>query len=144
MGDLIGIIFSIIAIIIGFLFGRKAESKHLEDIKLREQMLLNLPVRAETELHSNAIAAQLVTGSVVVANDRFKEVVSSFESFFGKKLTSLESLVDRGRREALLRLKSEARAWGADEVVHLRLSSSAVDRLGVEIFASGTAVKYSK
>jgi uncharacterized protein YbjQ (UPF0145 family) len=81
---------------------------------------------------------------VVIASDYFKNFTATLKNFFGGRLTSYESLMDRGRREAMLRLKEKAVAGGADEIVGLRLMMTAVDQFGIEILASGTAVKRIK
>lgn len=141
MGDIIRLALSIVAVIAGFVFGRRAERAHFKSIREREASLQNLAVRSETELSFNVSESQLVFGNVVIANDRFKSLVGSFESFFGGRLKAFEPLIDRGRREAILRLKAQAADWGAKEVLHLRVESSMVDNYGVEVLAIGTAVK---
>jgi uncharacterized protein YbjQ (UPF0145 family) len=141
MDDLIQLAFTLLSIVLGFLFGRKAEEKHYASIRDREKTLLHLPVRAELTPESSMTEAKLVMGNVVIASDRFKALVGSLQGFFGGKVPSLESLMDRARREAILRMKADAAAWGAKEVIHLRIDSSMLDNQGVEVFASGTAVK---
>ena len=141
MEDLIQIGFALISIALGFIFGRKAGEKHYASIQEREKTLLHLPIRAEITPEPHMSEAKLVMGNVVIASDRFKALVGSLQGFFGGKVPSLESLMDRGRREAILRMKAEAAAWGAKEVIHLRIDSSMLDNQGVEVFASGTAVK---
>lgn len=141
MGEIVQLIFSILAVIAGLFFGRQAERKHYESIRLREAKYLHLAVRADGRFENSASDAKLVVGTVVIANDRFKALVGSIQSFFGGNMHSFESLIDRGRREAVLRLKAQAADWGATEVLHLRLESNSIDGLGVEILATGTAVK---
>ena len=67
-------------------------------------------------------------------------------------MTSYESLLDRGRREAILRLKEAAFERGYNAVINVRLETSRLassnrkgeGTAGVEILAFGTAVKFAK
>lgn len=130
-------------LMVGFFWGRSREKAHFEDIRRREKALLGLPARVERRLppsHSYA-QVQLVSASVVIANDFFKSTVAGLKNLFGGRLTSYESLMDRARREAVLRVKEKAQAWGAEEIYHLRIETTSLDQLGVEIMAFGTAVK---
>jgi uncharacterized protein YbjQ (UPF0145 family) len=86
---------------------------------------------------------------VVVSLDYFKRFLAGLRQIFGGRVRSYESLVDRGRREAILRMKDQARS--ADIIVNLRLETSIVGsttrsgkrRIGcIEVLAYGTAVKY--
>ena len=141
MDDLIEIVFALVAISIGFVFGKRAERKHYENIRAREQQLLHIPLRSEKEIPAEYNEVQLVMGNVVIATDRFKAVVGSLQGFFGGNVRSLDSFMDRGRREAILRLKEQAQTWGAKEIIHVRVDSCMLDNNGVEVFASGTAVR---
>ncbi|MGQ0547496.1 MAG: YbjQ family protein, partial [Betaproteobacteria bacterium] len=63
-----------------------------------------------------APASRLVAGSVVIADDYFKSLLAGLYSFFGGPVRSYESLLDRARREAVLRMKAEARPPGGGGV----------------------------
>ena len=58
-------------------------------------------------------------------------------------MVSYESLLDRGRREAMLRMKKQASALGADYVFNVKYETMAVGggRLAsIEVLAYGTAL----
>jgi uncharacterized protein YbjQ (UPF0145 family) len=59
----------------------------------------------------------LVSGHVVIAQDYFKSFLASLVNITGGRVTSYESLLDRGRREALCRMRESAKAWGCDQIV---------------------------
>jgi len=78
----------------------------------------------------------------------FSRLISTLKTLFGGKLRAYESLMERARREALLRLKQKADALGADAVYNVRYEFSAIgtqpQRMGgVELLAYGTAVKHA-
>ncbi|NNK94067.1 MAG: heavy metal-binding domain-containing protein, partial [Desulfobacterales bacterium] len=79
--------------------------------------------------------------------DYFKKIMATLSNIFGGQLTSYESLLDRARREAVLRLKESCPQ--ADQIINLRIETSSITKgdnkqIGcVEVLAYGTAV-YSK
>ena len=89
---------------------------------------------------------EFVSGSVVIASDYFKTVVGQLASIFGMRISVAESLIDRVRREALVRMKQ--RAVEADIILNVRVATVKIgDRESVgsvEGFACGTAVYYKK
>lgn len=128
-------------VIVGYTVGSRREAAHYKSIEEREKQLLYLPVRANKAIYHQAQQTQLMMASVVVANDYFKTVATSVKSFFGGQIRSQESLLDRARREATLRLKQKARVWGAVEVIGFRMDTCMIENAGVEIFVYGTAIK---
>lgn len=131
-------------IVVGYLFGRQAEKRHYASIIKREKSLSNMPVVASRYPPLDQAYDQiLVTGSVVVASDYFKSMLAGLTNFFGGRVVSYESLLDRGRREAILRMKSEATAKQAKLVFNVKLESATVGsgRTGsIEVLAYGTAM----
>ena len=101
-------------------------------------------IRIETNRFKTTEATgQLVSSNVVISHDYFKYVIANIQNFFGGRLTSYESIVERARREAVIRLKLEAEKMGATEILGLRLSTTELGMQGgmVEVFAYGTAIK---
>lgn len=133
-----------VLIVIGYVVGSSREQKHFASIREREKSLLGLAVRADKTLEMNNIErVELVAASVVIAGDYFKTIATSLKSFIGGTVNSQEKLLDRARREAILRIKEKAHQSGADEIVGLRLETTTLDQMGVEVMAYGNAV-YSK
>lgn len=139
----------VIPILLGYVFGRAAEARHYRSIVSREQEWLHLPsTSSRYPLHPtrHVESSVLVHGSCVVAIDYFKRAVASLRSLVGGAVKSHETLIDRARREAVLRLKESCP--GAHEIVNLRietssLSGSAPGSIGsVEVLAYGTAIYY--
>ena len=61
---------------------------------------------------------------MVISWDYFKAIVSAFHMLFGGRISTLEPLLARARREALVRLKEDAERAGYDGIVGLRLETS--------------------
>ncbi len=129
-------------IVIGFFVGGARERKHFVEIKEREAALLQrLPTRGDRGPKLTGGETFLVTGNVVVASDEFKNFVGALKNFFGGSMTAQETLLDRARREASLRMRESAVAQGAREVVEVHIETSFLDQMGVEVCVYGTAVR---
>ncbi|MCA9473449.1 MAG: YbjQ family protein [Nitrospirales bacterium] len=134
-------------IALGYFFGRMAESRHYQSIHERERHLLYLP----TTSSKHPIGAigpitqvKLVKGNVVISVDYFKRFLATLRNIFGGSIQAYETLLDRARREAILRLKESCA--DANQIINLRLETSSIskgdsERIGsVEVLAYGTAI----
>lgn len=132
----------------GYFWGTRAEKKHYRSIIEREKELSHIIVIAARHPPQEAKDANLVLGSVVVASDYFKRFVAWLIGIFGGKINVYESLFDRARREAVLRMKNDAQACGANMVVNVKFETATLNDIRkkqtamVEVLAYGTAVKY--
>lgn len=136
------ILIFVILFAVGWTFGRHAERKHLSELEIQEKRLAYIRIdnnRFQTSEHFG----QLVSSNVVISHDYFKYVIANIQNFFGGRLSSYESIVERARREAVVRLKQEAEKMGATQIMGLRLSTTELGMQGgmVEVFAYGTAIR---
>lgn len=125
----------------GWYFGARAERGHLKSLMADEQKYQHIQVSSERFYEPKGVNESiLVVGSVVIAQDKFKQVVAAMLSLFGKNLTVYETLLDRARREVVLRAKHQANDAGCHALYGLRFEMTEVQG-GVEILAYGVAVK---
>jgi len=133
---------------VGYVFGQMAEKKHFKSIIQREVDLKDILTFSE-RLPPAGIGqcdSVLVGGNVVISIDYFKKVSAGLRSIIGGKVTAYESLIERARREAILRMKAEAKAKGAKLVVNVKLETASITKgqkqqIGsVEVYAYGTAL----
>ena len=145
------LIIFLVLITLGYLMGTIAENRHYKSIKAREHEFLNLPaVTMATALDKQypVKQSQLVTGSVVISVDYFKRFVAGLRNFFGGNVVTYESLVDRARREAILRMKAQASS--ANIILNMRIETSSISQgaqntIGsIEALAYGTAITYGE
>jgi uncharacterized protein YbjQ (UPF0145 family) len=135
---------------LGYTAGSIAERRHYRSISRREAELLHLPVVTFKNPYpeESVRSGVMMMGSVVISIDYFKRLLAILRNIFGGRVTSYETLVDRARREAILRLKEAARQKGCDMVVNLRLETSTIGQSAnsrnsvgcVEVLAYGTAI----
>ncbi len=142
------IIFAIL-MTLGYVFGRYFEKQHYKSIIKRETQLRHIAAiasRIPPAPHSPDEPI-LVTGSVVVSVDFFKRFLAALRTLVGGKVVSYESLLDRARREAILRMKAKASSLGATKIFNIKLETSSISKnargnIGsVEVLAYGTAFK---
>ena len=142
------IIITVVLVTLGYFFGRRAENKHIKQLIEREDVMNALPAMASKIPPGDGEYDQmLVSGSVVIANDYFKTFVAGLRNLFGGKISTYETLLDRARREAVLRMKYQAKALGAEAVFNVKYEASNISgqyskRLPIlEVHAYGTALK---
>jgi uncharacterized protein YbjQ (UPF0145 family) len=129
-------------LMVGYLVGGAREKSHFKDLIRRERFLLDkVMVRSDRGPKMTSGDTFMVVASVVIASDYFKNFIGNLKNFFGGRLTSHESLLDRARREALCRIREKAHQQGASEIVNVRYETSFIDSLGIEVSAYGTAIK---
>jgi len=143
------IVFICILLLIGLVCGKIVESRHLKSIKKRELELNALPAVASRYPPSGEnigpYRQMLVTGNVVIASDYFKTFLSGLINFFGGRVTPFETLLDRARRESLLRMKHNAKGAKADYIFNVKYHTATIQQSGrgsgaIEVFAYGTAL----
>lgn len=142
------LIYVAVFVTLGYFFGKRAEKKHFKSLIEREEQLNTLPAMASRLPPQDGKYDQtLVSGSVVIANDYFKTFVAGLRNLFGGKISTYESLLDRARREALLRMKEEANQLGAELIFNVKYETSNISGQTskkppiIEAHAYGTALK---
>ena len=141
----------LLALLLAYFIGSAIEKRHFRRIREREEALHGFPVVSFDTMPEdwNASSAVLVTGSIVISLDYFKRVIAGLRGLVGGRIKTYEPLLERARREALLRMSEQAREQGYDAVFNVRLETSRLANAGrdgkgtagVEMLAFGTAVK---
>lgn len=135
-------------IAIGYVAGRIIEARHYASIRRREAALKDvLLFNLRQPPPGQWAAGNLVAGNVVLSDDAFTVVWASLRSLFGGRIRPYEAILDRARREALLRMKAEAAALGALSVFNVRFEQTNISQNGAggtvgafEVVAYGTAL----
>jgi len=82
----------------------------------------------------------IVQGNTVRAKHVGRDIGAALKNIVGGELKGYTELLTEARREALERMLSQADELGADAVLNVRFSTSAVTQGAAEIYAYGTAV----
>jgi uncharacterized protein YbjQ (UPF0145 family) len=138
----------LVLLAIGYFAGRAAERGHYRSIRRRERELAGILLFATKfpPAPQSPQATALVSGSVVISSDYFKLFVASLRKLFGGRFRVYETLVDRARREAVLRMKAQARKLGGQAVFNVKFETFNVTMgarggiAAIEVLAYGTAL----
>jgi uncharacterized protein YbjQ (UPF0145 family) len=143
----------ILILIIAYFIGSWIEKKHFRSIREREAKVHGFPVVSFNTMPDdwNVNSSHMVTGSIVISLDYFKRVIAGLKGLVGGRIKTYEPLLERARREAILRMTEEAQLEGYDAIFNVRLETSRLANArrdgkgvaGVEMLAFGTAVKFA-
>jgi uncharacterized protein YbjQ (UPF0145 family) len=149
--SLLPLAFALALLLFTYVVGSAVERRHYRSIREREREWKRLPaITFRTPPPAWEIeGSALVTGNVVISVDYFKRFLAGLRKVVGGRVKSYESVLDRARREALLRLKEDALAGGYNAVVNVRLETARMANsrrngqgiAGLEVLAFGTALK---
>lgn len=138
----------LILMALGYGFGQYFERRHYKSIRKREAELKDILI-IQTKIPLPQLSSNhdqfLVNGSVVISVDYFKRFVASLRNLVGGRVTPYETLLDRARREAILRMKEEAMQSGAKMILNVKYEMCSIykgrrNQIGsVEALAYGTA-----
>lgn len=158
MQSLIGFIFIfgpfLFLILLGLFVGGWNERRHFEKLKGREQQTSDIFV-TQIKTYPSAIPEnaqpRMVIAEVVIAADYLKSFLAKLRNIFGGEVKSFFSLMDRARREALVRILEQAQQHGYNAVCNVRIQTADIGGNStkrkaamVAIIASGTAYHASQ
>ena len=82
----------------------------------------------------------LVQGNTVRAKHAGRNIAAGLKNLVGGELKGYTELLTESRRQAMERMLSQAQQLGANAVVNVRFTTSAVTSGAAELYAYGTAV----
>ena len=140
----------VVMMTLGYFIGSWLERRHYRSIEERERAFAHLPLTTFEEPADDAgiMSSGLAQGSCVISVDYFKTFVAGLRNLLGGRVTSYEPLVDRARREAMLRMRESCA--GAHSIVNVRMVTATVGgganqkrsrgAVSIEVLAYGTAL----
>jgi len=132
---------------LGFFFGRMNEAQHFRSLEKREAELAHITVSNTKQIPDGMGRSIFVNGNMVVSIDYFKRIAAALRGLVGGRIDSYTTLVERARREAVVRMKAEAEQNGMIHIANLRLETASVfknakSQIGsIEVYAYGTALR---
>lgn len=145
----VGLVGGVGILLVAYVVGTSIEAAHFRKLAQWEQELSGIMVSDLKRVPPNwhVAEASLVVGEAVIATDKFKVFVAGLRSLFGGGVPGYERLMERARRQALVRMLWHAREYGANAVWNVRIETSTIQGNregksgGVEVLAYGTAMK---
>ena len=86
----------------------------------------------------------IVRGNTIRARHVGKDIMAGLRSIVGGEILEYTKMLAESREQAIDRMLDEAKSRGADGVVCIRFTTSAVLQGSAELLAYGTAVKLRK
>ena len=84
----------------------------------------------------------LVKGSTIQCKNIGKDIGAGFKTLVGGEMKAYTEMMNEARDIAIHRMIDEAEKMGADAIVNVRFSTSAIVQGAAEVIAYGTAVKF--
>ena len=145
---MVGLIIPLVLLVLGCFLDKLAEARHYRSLRLREASTSEQPALTldAVPFARPVERVEIAAGSVVISIDYFKRFLASLRMLFGGEMSSYSSLIDRARREALLRMKESC--TDADLFINTRLETATISRgksdsIGcVEVVAYSTAIHF--
>ena len=82
----------------------------------------------------------LVSGNTIRAKHIGRDIGAGLKNLVGGELTGYTELLSESRQEAVARMVSDAEAKGANAIINVRFTTSAIAGGAAELYAYGTAV----
>jgi len=129
-------------------FWTYAEKKHFKRIIQDEKELRSIVVlwkKQASELSKWNI--DLYTWNIVLSSDYFKRFIAWFINFFWGRMKVYESLLDRARRDTIVKVKKQAKAAWYNAIANLRIETSSISKWNkwkiwsIEVLAYATGIK---
>ncbi len=84
----------------------------------------------------------VVTGSTIQSKNMFSDFGQGLKSIVGGELKSYTGMMEKARNQATQRMVDQAVRLGADAIIGVRYTTSAIMAQAAEVLVYGTAVKY--
>jgi uncharacterized protein YbjQ (UPF0145 family) len=147
---LIAIGSSLLLLGVAWLVGAWGAARHEADLARRELAVAHIRVHDLGGLEDAVPGPKppvMVTGEVTLGVDHFRGLLGQWKSLFGGQVRSYQMVLDRARREVVMRLVEQAHSMGYNAVGNVRIefadiSGSALVRrkaADVSVLASATA-----
>lgn len=149
MQNLVALFVPVLLILAGLIIGKVVELHHFRRLDEAEQQYRDMIMTNLKTVPPQFAAAEsfLVMGAAVIATDYFKVFAAGLRTLFGGEIKSYATLMERARRQAVVRMLQQAKEQGARVVWNVRYETSTTQGQqqkkpgGVEILVYGTAFK---
>ena len=99
-------------------------------------------ITVETLQGCNYEELGVVSGSTIQSKNMFADFGQGLKSIVGGELKSYTGMMEKARAQATQRMVDQAVRLGADAIIGVRYTTSAIMAQAAEVLVYGTAVKY--
>jgi len=121
LGIVLNFGFPVALIVVAYFTGSLIERRHFRRIIKKENELRDILAFAIRRVPKDLALSEpkLVCGSAVISVDYFKKFAAGLRGIIGGRIGTYESLYERARREAIVRMKDDARRHGGNIVLNV-------------------------
>lgn len=83
----------------------------------------------------------IVSGSTIQSKNVFSDLGQSIKNIVGGELKAYTRMMEKARENATERMVEQAKAMGADAIIGVRYTTSAIMAQAAEVLVYGTAVR---
>jgi uncharacterized protein YbjQ (UPF0145 family) len=123
------------------------ERGHVDTIVARLRQSSSIGIQEMIVVNTESIAGFRITeikgivqGNTVRAKHAGRDIAAGLKNLVGGELKGYTELLTESRRQAIERMMAQAQQLGANAVVNVRFTTSAVTAGAAELYAYGTAV----
>lgn len=84
----------------------------------------------------------VVTGSTIQSKNMFTDFGQGLKGIVGGELRGYTNMMEKAREQATQRMLDQAVRMGADAVIGVRYTTSAIMQQAAEVLVYGTAIRY--
>ncbi len=131
-------------LVISYFIGFAIEKNHFKSLRIREEKNKHKPFLSEPlyKFRKPVKHSEMACEEIVIGGDYFRHFWANLRNLFGGNLTAYESLKDRARREAILRIKESNP--NADYFVNAKIETININSHMCEVLVYVTAIYLEK
>lgn len=99
-------------------------------------------ITVETLHGMNYETLGIVSGSTIRAKNMFSDLGQALKNMVGGELKGYTKMMEKAREQATSRMIAQAEAIGADAIIGVRYTTSAIMAQAAEVLVYGTAIRF--
>jgi len=133
-------------LLFSWIFGNIYQKKKQEELGVRVKSFGTDNLTTLKTPPAQVSASGLLSANIIMSVSWWQKLVGGLKTIFGGQVETWDRVLAWARKEALQRLREQARAKGFDNVINVRLDTSEIQsskgrNTAIEILAYGTGIK---
>ena len=142
----LGLLFTVGPFLFSWIFGSIYQKKKQGELGARVQAFGTDNLTTLKTPPEHVSASGLVTANIIMSVSWWQRLTGGIKTIFGGQVNTWDRILAWARKEAMQRLREQARAKGFDNVINVRLETSEIQsskgrNTAIEILAYGTGIK---
>lgn len=140
------LLFTVVPLLFSWIFGNIYQKKKQEELEVRVESFGTDNLTTLKSPPPQVSASGLLTANIIMSVSWWQKLVGGIKTIFGGQVQTWDGILAWARKEAMQRLREQAKAEGFDNVINVRLETSEIQsskgrNTAIEILAYGTGIK---